>query len=178
MPGVFTFFKDDSSKDVRVFRHELDREPLASSGASPEYKAVFSRRGVDLRRYDAAVEHELIVGHYEGLLRRTVVATAGSESVKIKRCSLFSDGWEFVYMCNTLRWRVVHLSKEWALYDGGDNVVARFNRASFWTGKRGVLRILVDADRILQALIVLSCEIVNRTVESSEVSGAAVGKDE
>ncbi|KAJ1727140.1 hypothetical protein LPJ61_004738 [Coemansia biformis] len=171
MPVAFTLFKDRDTKDVCVFRGDSEQRPTVSTGQFPEYKAVFVRRGIELRRFTASVDHEFLKGRFEGLTRRTATVSGGGMQVAIKRSSLFSDGWQFVYMSDTLKWSVTQLGGEWLLSNSSGQVIARFQRRSSWAGRRGVLYVM-GHDRNLEALIVLSCEIVNRTVDSSEQAAA------
>ncbi|KAJ2700425.1 hypothetical protein H4R19_005472 [Coemansia spiralis] len=175
MAAVYTFFKESYAKEVCVFRGDHDKLPATSEGKFPEYRAVLGRRTIELRRCEASVDHEFITGRFEGLTRRAAtVSSGGSVLATFKRCSLFGDAWQFVHNSETYKWHMTRLGKAWTLRDGAEREIAIFQRRSSWAGKRGTLRIVARHNQSLGALIILTCEIVNRTVDSSEQAAAAV----
>ncbi|KAJ2802649.1 hypothetical protein H4R21_002333 [Coemansia helicoidea] len=174
MAVAYTFFAESDTNEVCVFRCDHDKPPAAWEGRFPDYKTVFGGRSIELRQYEASVDREFITGKFGGLLRRSAIVSGNGVHATIRRCSLFNDAWQFVHNGNTYKWQVTRLGKAWSLQDGVGHEVATFQRRSFWAGKRGVLRIAGKYDRSLGALVILTCEIVNRTVDSSEQAAAAV----
>ncbi|PIA13518.1 hypothetical protein COEREDRAFT_89494 [Coemansia reversa NRRL 1564] len=172
MARKYTFFCKALSKDAFVYKGEFESEPQDGLDLFPLYKIEFNKKSLLLWKDSLNGTHTILTGKYEGFTRSTVTISGSGLQSTAKRNSLFSDGWSFVYMADKFKWRVPASTGEWCLINAKDQIIAKFNRATSIAGKIGCLHLGANIDNNLEALVVLTCEIVHRTVNSSEQTAA------
>ncbi|KAJ1727138.1 hypothetical protein LPJ61_004736 [Coemansia biformis] len=174
MVETYTYFRRTKvSRDAVVYKGALEEMPNPETGPAPTYVAEMSFRTFALHENTDSGTRILLTGHYEGILGRSAVIKGDHLLSMAKEGGLFDDGWSFTYMADSYRWRVAWFGRRWTLEDRNKNVLAKLERASFKYTKIGVLEILTEMDDDLKALVLITCEVVHRTIKSSEAAAAS-----
>ncbi|KAJ2135435.1 hypothetical protein GGH17_002375 [Coemansia sp. RSA 788] len=168
MDTTLTYFRKSAfSRDALVYAGDLDTQPAEGTLPSPVYYLDVRSRHINLCRNATQVTSPLLACKRHGMLGRSATIR-GDITSSAHRNGAFSNAWTFVYMAEEFKWSIARWSNRWTLVDGRGNTVAVFERASFRASKIGTLNIMPGHPEHLVWLIVLTCELVHRTVKSSE----------
>ncbi|KAJ2498278.1 hypothetical protein GGH96_004427 [Coemansia sp. RSA 1972] len=168
MDTTLTYFRKSAfSRDVLVYTGDLDSQPAEGTQPYPVYYLDVGSRHINLCQNATQLTSPLLAGKQHGMLGRT--ATIRGDFISTAhRNGAFSNAWTFVYMAEEFKWGIARWSNRWTLVDGRGNNVAVFERASFRASKIGTLSIPAGPPEHLVWLVVLTCELVHRTIKSSE----------
>ncbi|KAJ2808231.1 hypothetical protein H4R20_000958 [Coemansia guatemalensis] len=176
MDTIFTFYKDRLfSKEVVVYRDERDEQPENDGNAPPEFEIKIHTRSLLILENTGSGTQELLSGTYENLAKTSALLNGKSSISMAKRKSIVSREWSFIHLSNTYKWDVKLLNREWSLHNADGNVLARFNRLWFGFKKLGRLYMVDGLDKELQAMVLLTCELVHRSVKAREVAANSGG---
>ncbi|KAJ1855915.1 hypothetical protein GGH12_005362 [Coemansia sp. RSA 1822] len=168
MDTTLTYFRKSAfSRDALVYSGDLDSQPAEGTLPFPIYYLDIGTRHINLCRNATQVTSPLLTGKQHGILGRTATIR-GDIISSAHRNGVLSNAWTFVYMAEEFKWSISRWSNRWTLVDGRGNNIALFERASFRASKIGTLNISAGLSEHLVWLVVLTCELVHRTVKASE----------
>ncbi|KAJ2908917.1 hypothetical protein GGI21_002402 [Coemansia aciculifera] len=172
MPSSFSLFnKGAFSQTALVYENDFKDRAAALESGEPVYTVYTKWRKVGLQQTTAAGPKDLLLGKYEGFLKRSVSLSGYGSSTAAKRAGVIRSGWSFVDLTsNEFTWRVSSWNTSWTLSDVNGAVVAKLTRATLHINKLGVLEIFEDVPESLQSLILVSCKLVHQTVQDGEHS--------
>ncbi|KAJ2898260.1 hypothetical protein GGI21_002403 [Coemansia aciculifera] len=172
MPSSFSLFnKGAFSQTALVYENDFKDRAAALESGEPIYEVFTKWRKVGLQQTTADGPKALLLGNYEGFLKRSVSLSGYGSSTAAKRTGVLKLGWSFVdFMSNEFTWRVSGWKTSWTLSDVNGAVVAKFTRTKLHRNKLGILEIFEDVPESLQSLIIVSYKLVHKSVQDGERS--------
>ncbi|KAJ2808230.1 hypothetical protein H4R20_000957 [Coemansia guatemalensis] len=175
MDAIYAFFATSMmSENIVISSGEFKHKADAESAQAIAYSIEKHHKVLELLIKTPDGMRPYATGMLEGHSRSEMTIRGHSLAASAKRNNFCSDGWSFVHLSGTYKWQISNLlGNKWTLSDPSGKVIAAFKHKTWRVRKYGVLRIMENVDDDLRAVIMLTCDIVRRTVMESEQAAAA-----